>query len=516
MLPVIPKPNKIVVKDGRFIIDYETVIEAEMMKDVLYEYVYEETGYKLQDARGNKLIRVSLCQEMKFLKEEGYQIHIDQGEIEIEAYQENGLFYGIQTLRQLLHAYKNEIPCIEIEDSPRFSHRGFMLDVGRHFFDKNEVKKLIDLCVLQKLNVFHFHLTEDQGWRLEIEKYPLLTKVGSYREETVIKSKSDGTPVRGYYTKADILEIVAYARERYIKVIPEIDIPGHLQAAIAAYPHLSCLGEEVDVWNRFGISKVVACAGKESTYSFLADVLDEVCAMFDTDRIHLGGDEAPKDRWKKCPHCQAKMRDEGLRNEEELQAYFINRISRYLRGKGIKAITWNDSLKASILDKDILIQHWMDGKKKKNVVAAINEGRQVIISDYYNHYLDYPYGMTPLTKTYHFNPIFDGVKPEKESCIIGLEAPLWTEYVKDTKRLYYMTFPRLTAVADRAWNSGALDYRDFTERLKCFYKLLDRYDIPYAKLNEVDVRGIKGMYQTARFFLESVRVREIVGMILSR
>jgi len=488
------------LKEGIFSLTSNTQIISEYYKDLIGEYIQSSTGLKLDSTNNGNEIIVGISQQNRSFPEEGYELKIDNNRITISAGTEKGLFYGVQSLRQLLYNYGNELPCCQIEDYPRFSYRGFMLDVGRHFFNKEVIFKLLDLCAIQKLNVFHFHLTEDQGWRIEIEKYPLLTKVGSYRKETVIRGKSDKTPVSGYYTKSDIREIVSHARMLNITVIPEIDIPGHIRSAIAAYPYLSCEEKQLEVGNKFGISDHIACAGKESTYCFFEDVLDEVCEMFNTNLIHLGGDEVPKKRWKSCPHCQAKMKREGLTGEENLQGYFLNRMHSYLRDKNIGVVSWNDALKSSNLNSDIIIQHWLDGRNAKNVIKEINKGRKTIISDFYHYYLDYPYGMTSLKKTYNFNPVMKGIDEDKTDNIIGLEASLWTESVKDEKTIHFMTFPRLTAVAERSWSRWKKsDYQDFLNRLESFIVMIGKLGVSSASVKDANVKGLKSLKQTIQF-----------------
>lgn len=498
MIPIIPKPKSIKLRKGHFVFNKSTVILSD--KSLLEPYL------KLDESNFDNMVRTIIDTS---LNEEAYGLEITTSEVILKASSETGLFYGNQSLIQLIQHYGASIPCMVIEDLPLYRHRGFMLDVGRHFFDKTYVKKLLDICALHKLNVFHFHLTEDQGWRLAIDKYPRLTSIGSKRKETLIRGKSDHKPVEGFYSKEDIKEIVSYAKNRHIKVIPEIDIPGHLQAALAAYPELGCFDEALEVRTAFGISHHVACAGKDFTYEFFENVLDEVCDLFDSDVIHLGGDEVPKKNWKKCVHCQNKMKANKLETEEDLQSYFINHMAGYLETKKRKVICWNEALRSKVIDPNIVIQHWMSKSSIPSTVNAANSGRQVIVSDYFNHYLDYPYSMTPLEKTYNSEVIIS--KVANKDNILGLETCLWTEFVDNESHLEFMVFPRLTALAERAW-SCEKNYEDFKKRLVIFNKLLDRYDINYAKHDQVDIKGIKGKVQTLAFFLRSITLGDILSI----
>ncbi|QUH29206.1 beta-N-acetylhexosaminidase [Vallitalea guaymasensis] len=496
---IIPKPNHIILKDGVFNLNKSTKIcfedEIKPVIRFLKQYLNEASNLELQvinEPVENNVIRLSLNNALENLGKEGYKLSIAHSRIQMEAMTLQGMFYGIQTLRQIINDYPNELPCVEIEDKPRYEYRGYMLDVCRHFFDKKVVKRMIDLAALHKLNIFHWHLTEDQGFRVEIEKYKKLTEIGSKRKETIIGGKSDNTPHGGYYTASDIKEIVDYANERYITIIPEFDMPGHFLAVLASYPELSCSGKQLEVGTKFGVIKDIACAGKESTYEFIFDVLGEIIGLFPGELIHIGGDEVPKEQWIECPHCQNKINEEKLKNEEELQGYFTNRIAKFLKERNKRAITWNDALKSGNLDESVVVQHWLDGDNHKNTVKAINENRKVIMSDVHHVYLDYPYGLTPLKKTYEYKLVSAGIQKDKEKNILGVEAPLWTEYVKDLDRIDYLTFPRLSALSELGWTDEKhKNYDDFTTRLKSLNKLLDKLDVNYATKSQADVKGLK-------------------------
>ncbi len=426
------------------------------------------------------------------LGKEGYKVIVNNNETIIEAEDQRGLFYGEKTLEQLKENLP--LPCMVIEDSPKYKHRGYMLDCCRHFFTVDEIKKQIDMMAQMKLNIFHWHLTEDQGWRIEIDKYPLLTEVGSKRKQTA----GDNIPIEGYYTKEQIKEIVEYCKERCIEVIPEIDMPGHFTAAIAAYPFLSCTEKKIKVAEGYGIFPNIACAGKETTYKFCYDVLDEIIELFPYDYIHLGGDEALKLNWIDCPHCQKAIKENNLKNEEQLQGYFMSQMVKYLNKKGKKAINWNDGMLADNIEGGISVQYWKQSKECNEVVKTQSQkGREIIISPFFSYYLDYPHGMTPLKKTYNYQ-----IDTEIEDKAIGLEAPLWTEHVADIKRVEVMTYPRLLAVAERAWTKNA-DYGGFLQRLKLFEKLFEKHNINYCQ--DYNPNIIKGKLNVARFFINALK-----------
>ena len=406
-----------------------------------------------------------------------YSIKIDENGVLVRAHDEVGFFYADKSIEQLL--LQGALPNCEIWDYPQYEYRGFMLDCARHFFGIETIKKQIDMIAKFKMNIFHWHLTDDQGWRIQIDKYPLLTEIGSYRSGT----RGDNKPVSGYYTKEDIKEVVAYAKERYVDVIPEIDIPGHFSAVCASYPHLSCSGIRPKVKESFGIHVDVACAGKESTYEFIKDVLDEVVELFPYEYIHLGGDEALRLDWLDCPDCQRTIRENGLKNEDELQAYFMNKVVAYLTDKGKKAINWNDGMLAENVCKDIVIHYWQENKEAREAtLRELKNGRKAIISPFFSYYLDYPYGMTSLKKSFKFNP-----KGMLESGnVMGVECPLWTEYVDSEEKLEWQVYPRLLAVAERGWSEYHDNYEDFALRIKLISNIFDKYGIKCARIKDVN------------------------------
>ncbi len=466
---IIPKPVELHAQDGCFEIRPETGILADSRNlenaACLRDFLAPPTGYSLSVQRGSnskkESITLKIDSSLENLGEEGYALSIKIDASTIKAATPKGIFYGIQTLRQLLPAaiesrtrvddVKWQIACCQITDYPRFSWRGYMLDEGRHFHGRETVLKMLDLLAVQKRNILHWHLPAEQGWRIEIKRYPKLTEIGSQRGGTaqtlndMRKGTHNGIPHGGFYTQDEIREIVAYAVQRNITIIPEIEIPGHSMAALAAYSELSCAGGEFDMPTRFGIFKDIYCAGKESTFEFLQNVLDEVMALFPSNIIHIGGDEAPKSRWKKCPDCQRRIQSEGLKDEHELQIYFTNRIGAYLKSHGRQLMGWNEILSAN-LPADSVVQYWV--RNKKGLLAALKNGQWVVNSAYLDTYLDHSYSLTPLSRAYNFDPEFKELTPEAAQNILGLEAPMWTEWVPNRARLDYQTYPRLTAFAE--------------------------------------------------------------------
>jgi hexosaminidase len=426
--------------------------------------------------------------------EEGYFLKISSDGIVIRAKTDKGLFYGAQSLRQLLPAtieqngICNEVTVaqVEVEDEPRFGYRGFMLDSARHFFSVETILGLIDLLALHKLNRFHWHLSDDQGFRIELDGFPKLSEIASKRKETQCKGfmlpwkrRFDGTPYCGIYTKEQIRQVVSYAKRRYIEVIPEIDMPGHFLAALAAYPEFSCTGGPFDVRTGWGISKDVLCVGKPQSIQFAKDILKEVIELFPYKQVHIGGDETPLDRWKKCPDCQRLKAEKGLRKNSELQRYFSNAIISFLKSEGCEVIAWDEILKDGNFP-EITIQNWsLTGGKR--IKKSIKKGQQCIISNVSKYYMDYPFSVFPLRSTYVFNPELKGLSKQDTKNIIGIEAPLWTEAVDTAKRIYWQMFPRLTAVCESAWTfEGNKDFASFLSRLENIEKRYDALGVTYA------------------------------------
>jgi hexosaminidase len=512
MLSIIPLPVKIERRAGDFAITPGTVIVSDAHNqwnaDYLRSLLAPSTGFSLpilaSESKQTGVIRLTCGGDRESLGPEGYALAVAPEAVTIEAPEPAGVFYGIQTLRQLLPLEIEkrslvpnvawQVPGVVMEDAPRFTWRGHMLDEGRHFHGKEPLLRTLDLMALQKLNVLHWHLTEDQGWRIEIERYPKLTEIGSMRKGTThgLFGRHDGVPHGGFYTQAQVREIVDYAAERHITIVPEIEMPGHSLAALAAYPELSCTGGPFEVACRFGILRDVCCAGKDSVFEFLQNVLDEVMALFPSPFIHIGGDEAPKARWKKCPACQSRIRQEGLKDEHGLQVYFTNRIAAYLDSRGRRMMGWNEILHEGLVESAV-VQYWL--RNRNAVLEAIQKGRDVIMSSFWHTYLDHSYSLTPLGKAYNYEPVFSELGVEDEHRVLGLEAPLWTEFVRDRARLDYQTYPRLVAFAETGWSpKGKKDFEDFQKRLAGFLLRLDELGVRYARGWEVEPPWFKQLF----------------------
>ena len=435
------------------------------------------------------------------LPEESYELRVTSDRIVIEYGTPSGAFYAVQTLLQMLpvevfadvrqSGVRWEVPCCRIDDSPRFPYRGMHLDCCLHFFGVDFLKKYIDVMAHHKVNRFHWHLTEDQGWRLEIRKYPLLTEKGQWRKETVIGSLSsgiyDGTPYGGFYTQEEVKEIVAYAAERYVTVIPEIEMPGHALAAISCYPELSCgLEDHYETATRWGIFKQVFCP-KEETFRFLENVMDEVLELFPSRLIHIGGDECPKTSWEQCPHCQALIKKEGLKDAFELQSWFISRMERYLNSKGRDIIGWDEILEGG-LAPNAAVMSWLG---EDGGIRAARQHHQVVMAPYPKYYLDYwqadpdsePLAMggpTLLRTVYDYDPVPDVLTREEARYIMGVEGCVWTEYMPTPARVEYMVWPRMCAIAENGWSTAPKDWDGFTRRLEAHLGRLDRLHVEYC------------------------------------
>lgn len=499
-MKVIPLPLYYEEKAGKLFLSASSFHYSEELENAatyFRNFLFRYAGIKFRD---EKFAQVNFLLDFN-LREEEYRLDISEHSLTLSARSDRGALYGVYTLIQLLEFENGKyyFPEIYIEDAPHFSYRGFMLDIARHFFDKHTIMRLIELASLHKMNYFHLHLSDDQGFRFESEKYPRLQEVASRRKGTILKDGTiDGIPHYGYLKKEDLKEIVAFADKFHIEIIPEIDMPGHMNALLAAYPDLICEGvnEKPEVRTSWGISKNILCAGNEKTYSMLEDLLLEIIDIFPSRYIHLGGDEAPKDNWRHCPRCQEKIRKENLQDEEALQAHFTNHFQKFLAEHGKTAIIWNDGLHPT-LNPEILIEHWKAGTRKKTVKAA-NSGRRVIMSDFLSLYLDYPYAMTPLMKTYNFDPLKGVEKPEN---ILGVEAPLWTEWVASEAKIDFQVFPRLAAVAETGWTVPKLkNYSDFISRLEHLYTLYQKLGVNYARGKEKKPNLLKRIIGTRKWW----------------
>ncbi len=498
---IIPIPNHQELGDGVFKWDDDVFIAFENSLAPAANLLKLLTEKSLGKISANGTKKIELKLNPNLVNPEAYTLQVTPQNITITAKSLQGAFYGVQTLRQLLppcieNATCNTevaIPAITIEDAPYFKYRGMHLDVGRHFFPVAFIKKYIDMLAMLKMNTFHWHLTEDQGWRIEIKKYPKLTTHAAYRKETLIghysnqPHKFDGKKYGGFYTQEEIKDVVAYAASRGITIIPEIELPGHSQAAISAYPELGCTGKPIDVATKWGIFEDIYCP-KESTFTFLENVFDEVLQLFPSNYIHIGGDEAPKTRWESCENCQKRIKQEGLKDEHELQSYFITRIEKYLNSKGRKIIGWDEILEGG-LAPNATVMSW---RGTAGAIEAAKQGHDVILTPgshcYFDHYQSDDEteplaigGLTTLEKVYHFNPIPKELTPEQSKYVLGAQGNVWTEYMKTPDKVEYMVFPRILALSEVVWSYNKnKNYNDFLQRVLAFNKRLDALSVNYA------------------------------------
>lgn len=498
-MKIVPKPYSILKSEGQTVISASTKIESS-------DLIKKELAFLDFENGEENFVAFEIADT-----EYDYELVAD-GNVKVISSTEEGLFHGAMTLKQLIFdGYKDGKSYIDncaIKDKPRFEYRGFMLDVVRHFFPKDVILGLIDSLALIKINKFHLHLSDNQGYRLESKAFPVLNEKGNMRKST----RGDGVPVGGYFSQDDVKEIVRYAAERYIEIIPEIDLPGHTLALLSAMPELGCTGERYEVAERFGIDDRIMCAGREENYEFLEKLLSEVVELFPSKYFHLGGDEVPKTHWENCEKCKEKLKSEGLKNFEELQGYFTNRVINILKSHGKTPIVWNEAIYSGTLDDAATCQYWSDGKRAERVVKAARGGRKVIVSKCLPYYLDYPYGMTSVKDTYKYNPaeLFDD---ESKRNIVGVECPLWTEYVPTKEKLYYQAFPRVIAVAESGWYDGEKDYADFEERLLNVLGIMQADDKSFAELKESNPNLFKGAIGTIKFGLNALDVVAISSAI---
>lgn len=498
-ISIVPQPVKIVRAPGEFQLDGNVTIvvdkntpQLEPIAALLASRLRTVTGYPVTvhssavaGKKGAGTIIVTLDSKKKNLAKEGYELSVTKSLVKINGFDEAGVFRATQTLYQLLpeeiecnaavRGMAWSIPCVQIEDYPRFPWRGMHLDVGRHFFPKAIILRYIDLMAMYKLNSFHWHLTEDQGWRIEIKKYPRLTEVGSWRKETM----GNGLPHGGFYTQDDIREVVAYAKERFIDVVPEIEMPGHARAALASYPEFSCTGAPLEVGTVWGVEKDVFCAGNERTFEFLQNILSEVIELFPGNYIHVGGDECPKDRWKECPRCQAKIKADGLNNEHELQSYFIKRIERFLNSKGKRLMGWDEILEGGLAPYASV----MSWRGTQGGIEAAKSNHDVVMTPTEYCYFDYYQSLTgepkaiggylPMDVIYSYDPVPAELTPQESKRILGSQGNMWTEYMPNSKHLEYMLIPRMCALSEMVWTQQELrKYDEFLKRMESHYQRL--------------------------------------------
>lgn len=506
--PIIPQPTQFVAGDGDFFVNKKTKISIDFqsheMKDI--------AKLLLEDLAINYNLNISFTDKASSnviafvkntsLKKEAYKLVITKKKVSIEYAEPTGAFYAVQTIRQLLFnntikaGTKITLPILQVIDMPKMSYRGYMLDVSRHFFPIDHLKKTIDALAYYKINVFHLHLTDDQGWRVEIKKYPKLHEIGGWRKETQIGHRTDypvkfdGIPHGGYYTQKELKELVEYAKSRFIRIIPEIDIPGHAQAILAAYPQFGCIDTTYHVATTWGIFNNILCP-KEETFKFLNDVFDEIMSIFPDKYIHIGGDEVMKKRWIESAFCQNLMGKLDLKNEDELQSYFVKRVESYLNADGREIIGWDEILEGGIAP-GATIMSW---RGEKGGIEAAKKGHNVIMVPSAYLYLNF-YNTTrkkeleplcntnalPLKKIYDYSPYPKQLSENEQSYVIGMQGCLWTEYCKTTEQADQLTFPRMCAVAETSWNGGEKDFDDFYKRLKVNIPALKYYGVKYSEL----------------------------------
>jgi hexosaminidase len=517
---IVPQPVKLSAATGNFQLSASTTLvltdEGEKASaDFLNEYLQRFYGFRLNTAREASSNYIKLVTR-KFIRpgtEGKYALQVNPASIHIEGDTYQGTFYGVQTLIQLLPvepAPSLRIPAVNIEDQPRFAYRGLHLDVSRHFAPVDFLKKYIDYIAMHKMNYFHWHLTDDQGWRIEIKKHPKLTEVGARRNGTLIGrypgQGNDNIPYNGYYTQEQVKEVVAYAASRYVTVIPEIEMPGHASAAIAAYRWLSCFPDQKThipdnmsseaskratgklVQETWGVFDDVFCAGSDSTFKLLEEVMDEVIPLFPGQLVHIGGDESPKVHWKKCPECQKRIKDNNLKDEHELQSYFIQRMEKYINNKGKTIIGWDEILEGGLAPNAIV----MSWRGETGGVEAARQNHKVIMTPGNYVYFDHTQtknedsvtigGYTPLEEVYGYEPVPKELPADKHAFVMGAQANLWREYIKNDKKTEYMLFPRLAALSEVLWSpKKKRDYKNFESRLPGIFKRLDLWGVNYSK-----------------------------------
>lgn len=500
---IIPTPISTIQKEGHFELNNETILYYDSAsinsKNFLESFLLQHYKIKLKTKSYNRDFKVinnsnnTIVLHEQAAENETYYLNVEQNKIIIEG-SETGVFYGMQSLIQLLPTQisNKKIPCLTIFDAPRFSYRGLHLDVARHFFPVSFIKKYIDFLALHKLNTFHWHLTDDQGWRIEIKKYPLLTKIGSIRSQTLIgaygSNKYDGKEYAGYYTQAEIKEVIDYASKRYINIIPEIEMPGHSMAALASYPFLGCTKGPYKVMETWGVADDALCAGNDSTYQFYQNVLDEIISLFPSKTIHIGGDECAKTRWKDCKVCQKKMKEQNLKDEHELQGFFIGEIEKHINKKGKKMIGWDEIMEGG-LAPNAAVMSW---RGEEGGIAAAKQQHEVVMTPGTPLYFDHTQsinedsvtqgGLNTLKAVYNYNAIPESLMPHETPYILGAQANMWTEYMDNEKKVEYMLFPRIAALSEALWTKlDNKNYNKFESKIPTVFARYDLWKINYSK-----------------------------------
>ncbi len=500
---IIPTPISTIQKEGHFELNDETILYYDSAsintKNFLESFLLQHYEIKLKakpyngdfKAINNSTNTIMLHEQAA--EKETYLLNVEQNKIIIEG-SETGVFYGMQSLIQLLptEISNKKIPCLTIFDAPRFGYRGLHLDVARHFFPVSFIKKYIDFLALHKLNTFHWHLTDDQGWRIEIKKYPLLTKIGSIRSQTLIgpygSNKYDGKKYTGFYTQAEIKEVIQYASERYINIIPEIEMPGHSLAALASYPFLGCTKGPYKVLETWGVADDALCAGNDSTFQFYQNVLDEIISLFPSKFIHIGGDECAKTRWKECKVCQKKMKAHNLKDEHELQGFFIGLIEKHINKKGKKIIGWDEIMEGG-LAPNAAVMSW---RGEEGGIAAAKQQHEVVMTPGTPLYFDHTQsinedsvtqgGLNTLKAVYNYNPIPESLSLHETPYILGAQANMWTEYMDNEKKVEYMLFPRIAALSEALWTKlDNKNYNKFEAKITSIFARYDLWKINYSK-----------------------------------
>lgn len=499
---IVPLPQQVKeMSSAPFRITAKTTIyyaagDEKQKKDAefLASHIKEVTGIEVKTTDKQAKGQIRLALNAGDTRSEAYSLVVNKNSITISATSHVGIFYGIQSVMKALPITRNvksvSLPAAEVTDAPRFAYRAFMIDVGRHYFSVPYLKKLIDVFAMHNINYFHWHLTEDQGWRLEIKKYPMLTQIGSKRKETILptnKNEFDGVPVSGYYTQEEAREIVKYAADRYITVIPEVDMPGHMLAALASYPELGCTGGPYEVATRFGVFEDVLCAGKAQTLQFAKDVMDEIMDIFPSEYIHIGGDECPKNRWKVCGNCQKKIAELGIQElpkhskEEQLQTWFMGEIEKQIRNRGRKMMGWDEILEGTP-SKDITVCGWTSVNAS---IRSAREGHPTIVAPISNFYFSNPRinkieGIPSIQRVYDLDPCSDKLTPAEQQNVIGAEGCIWTEWVKDAKKMEWELLPRLAALSEVQWtDKDKRNLENFLPRMLHMQDLYRLYGLNY-------------------------------------
>ena len=521
-LNVVPQPYSVTqdLEAAPFVINKSTIIaypegNAVMQRNAefLASYIAKSCGFAPRVAPESKAKRaIVLAVDAGIGNSEGYRLKCDKNGVIITGGSEVGVFYGIQTLYKSLPITKGTdnvaaVPVGEVNDMPRFTYRGFMLDVGRHFYPVEYIKEVIDMLAMHNINYFHWHLTEDQGWRIEIKKYPRLTEVGSVRKRTLIDQKTqtyDETPHSGYYTQEEAREVVAYAAERHITVIPEIDLPGHMMAALVAYPELGCTGGPYEMPCRWGVFDDVLCGGSEATLQFAKDVLSEIMDIFPSPYIHIGGDECPTKHWKTCAKCQAKIKELGLEDtaehskENQLQTYFMGEVGKLINSRGRKMMGWDEMLEGG-LAPGATVMSWTSPKPAAKTARLHHD---VVVTPIQYLYFSNPYhngrkGIKSLQRVYNFEPMPSELTADEQKYVIGTQGCLWTEWTRDTVKVEWQILPRMAALSELQWaQPEKKDFNNFLQRLTPLLKVYDRRGFGYRKdLHEVYVQCFKCKYE---------------------